>query len=177
MIIFVANKIDMKKLLVSFAIIFSLGLIISCSSADSDAASTEVVISEKKEVLAENKEAVDMKVEGMVCAMGCAKYIEDKVADLDGVVLSKVDFEKGLAHFEFDKTVTNPDDLEKFITDIHEGQYSAKIVSEEEIESMKAEEVSTEEVNESESKEIASISQSIQFSVPSILGYILHSLR
>lgn len=169
----------MKKLLVSLAIVFSLGLIVSCGNSESNTSSeVEVVELEKMEVLAENKEAVDMKVEGMVCAMGCAKYIEDKVAALDGVVLSTVDFEKGLAHFEFDKTLTSPEDLEKFILDIHEGQYQAKIVSAEEIEQMEEQEEEESVSSENESdEEVAAVYENIQFSIPDLLGYFLHSIR
>ena len=42
-----------------------------------------------------------MKAE-YIYAKGCTKYIEDKVAELDGVVLSSVDF--GQTHFEFEKS-------------------------------------------------------------------------
>ena len=33
-------------------------------------------------------------IEGMTCAMGCAKTIEKKMAKMDGVKSAKVDFEK-----------------------------------------------------------------------------------
>lgn len=173
----------MKKLVVSLAVVFSLGLIVSCGSSNSDSsAESEVVEMEKKELLAENKEAVDMKVEGMVCAMGCAKYIEDKVAALDGVVLSEVNFEEGLAHFEYDKTVTSPEDLEKFIAGIHDGQYKAQVVTAEELEEAEAEqeteELEEEELSSGESEEeVAAVYQRFQFSIPDLLGYFLQGLR
>ena len=122
-------------------------------------------------VLAENKIEVDMKVEGMVCAMGCAKYIEDKVADLDGVVLSQVNFEEGTAHFELDQSVLSPNDLEEFIDDIHDGQYDAEILTQESPESI--EEGST----DNESEEIASVQSRFQISFPQLLGYFLKNLR
>lgn len=171
----------MKKLVVSLAVVFSLGLVVSCNSSNSNSsAESEVVEMEKKELLAENKEAVDMKVEGMVCAMGCAKYIEDKVAALDGVVLSEVNFEEGLAHFEYDKTVTSPEDLEKFIADIHDGQYKAEVVTAEELEEaeQELEELEEEELGSEDSEEeVAAVYQRFQFSIPDLLGYFLQGLR
>lgn len=75
------------------------------------------------EILQENLIVADYMVDGMVCAMGCAKTIEDEVGDMDGVSISKVDFETGKAHFEFDKSITSEDDIKNKITSIADGQY------------------------------------------------------
>lgn len=122
-------------------------------------------------VLAENKVEVDMKVEGMVCAMGCAKFIEDKVADLDGIVLSQVNFEEGIAHFELDQSVITPEEVERFIDDIHDGQYEAEILTEEE--PLDTEE----EVSEGDSDELTQVNERFQISFPQLLGYFLKNLR
>ena len=42
------------------------------------------------------------KIEGMTCAMGCAKTIENKLAGLDGVGEALVDFETETATVKFD---------------------------------------------------------------------------
>ncbi|RIA11019.1 Cu+-exporting ATPase [Flavobacteriaceae bacterium MAR_2010_72] len=42
-------------------------------------------------------------IEGMSCAIGCAKTIEKKLAKLDGVKSVKVDFNKELAMVEYDQ--------------------------------------------------------------------------
>lgn len=178
MVIFVLKFTDMKRIVFSFLFLFSIASIISCDIANTSATEAEVVKTEQKEVLAENKEAVDMKVEGMVCAMGCAKYIEDKVAAIDGVSLSTVDFEKGVAHFEFDKTVTSPKDLENFIVSIHDGQYSAKIISEKELEEIEKQEVEESVSKETNSdEEVASVSTRFQFSIPDLLNALLQGIR
>ena len=39
----------------------------------------------------------EFNIEGMTCAIGCAKTIEKKLAKMDGVKSAKVDFEKKLA--------------------------------------------------------------------------------
>ena len=40
----------------------------------------------------------------MSCEVGCAKTIEKKLANLDGVNKAKVNFKKEIASIEFDKT-------------------------------------------------------------------------
>lgn len=47
-------------------------------------------------------------IEGMSCAIGCAKTIEKKLAKLDGVKSAKVDFSKELAMVEYDQAKVTP---------------------------------------------------------------------
>lgn len=49
----------------------------------------------------------EFNIEGMTCAMGCAKTIENKLANTNGVKAVTVDFEKTLATIEFDPTLIN----------------------------------------------------------------------
>ena len=146
----------------------------SCESAKEE--STEGV---KTEVLAENKESVQMKVDGMVCAMGCAKYIQEQVADLNGVVASNVNFEEGSAVFEFDKSVLSATEIESFINEIHDGQYSATIADEEAGDEVEKEiEVEVEEEEETEKKvDVASVSQNLNISLPKLFTYFLKALK
>lgn len=129
-----------------------------------------------KEVLAENKSAVNMKIEGMVCAMGCAKFIEDKVAAMDGVVQSKVNYEAGTANFEFDQTVLSAKDIESFINEIHDGQYKAEIseVPTEAKEEVKSEGKSKEK--ELDPKKLNAVSEKLNFSFPELFTYFLKRL-
>ncbi len=124
--------------------------------------------SSPKEILAENKVAVEMKVEGMVCAMGCAKFIEDKVAEVDGIASSKVNFEEGVAYFEYDKTILKESEIVSFINDIHDGQYKAKIIEEKEI--------TEEEVDTSEEESLTSVVEQFNFSFPELLTYFMKRL-
>jgi mercuric ion binding protein len=52
-------------------------------------------------------------IEGMTCAMGCAKTIEKELTNLDGVQKATVDFDKKTATVVFDKTVQNQENLTK----------------------------------------------------------------
>ncbi|WP_037348889.1 heavy-metal-associated domain-containing protein [Sediminibacter sp. Hel_I_10] len=57
----------------------------------------------------------EFKIEGMTCAMGCAKTIEKKMAKMDGVKSAKVDFERELAMVEYDEAVVTPNSLEEAV--------------------------------------------------------------
>ena len=132
----------------------------------SEKAETEVKV--EKVVLAENKAEVKMNVEGMTCAMGCAKFIEEKVAALDGVVLSNVNFEEAKATFEYDKTAVSPEKIEAFINNIHDGQYKAKIAVNESVE-MEVESNSGEQ-----EESLSSVSERIDnISLPQLFTYLL----
>ncbi len=55
---------------------------------------------------------VEFGIEGMTCAMGCAKTIEKKMAKMEGVKSAKVDFDKQLAMVEYDEAKVTPKSLE-----------------------------------------------------------------
>jgi Cu+-exporting ATPase len=54
-------------------------------------------------------------IEGMTCAMGCAKTIEKKIAKMDGVKSAKVDFDKEIAMVESDEAMVTPKTLEEAV--------------------------------------------------------------
>ena len=54
-------------------------------------------------------------IEGMTCAMGCAKAIEKKIAKMDGVKSAKVDFEKEIAMVEYDDAKVTTNSLEEAV--------------------------------------------------------------
>ncbi|MFT5242208.1 MAG: mercuric ion binding protein [Glaciecola sp.] len=54
-------------------------------------------------------------IEGMTCAMGCAKTIEKKIAKMDGVKSAKVDFDKEIAMVEYDEAIVTPQTLEEAV--------------------------------------------------------------
>ncbi len=54
-------------------------------------------------------------IEGMTCAVGCAKAIEKKMAKMDGVKSAKVDFDRELAMVEYDEALVNPSALEETV--------------------------------------------------------------
>jgi mercuric ion binding protein len=108
-------------------IAFSSLLFASCK--DNKAASkTETASSEtsapkvKKEIAAANLQTASFTIEGMTCAIGCAKTIQEELTDLDGVQTAKVDFDKKLATVTFDKTVQTPENLTKVVQATGDGK-------------------------------------------------------
>jgi Cu+-exporting ATPase len=57
----------------------------------------------------------EFTIEGMTCAMGCAKTIEKKMAKMEGVKSATVDFEKKLALVEYDEAKVTPMSLEEVV--------------------------------------------------------------
>ncbi|OHT46044.1 heavy-metal-associated domain-containing protein [Flavobacterium tructae] len=77
---------------------------------------------EHKAIAAENVQTSSFKIEGMTCAMGCAKTIEKELSNLDGVEKATVDFEKKTATVVFDKTVQNQQNLTKTVQATGDGK-------------------------------------------------------
>ncbi len=61
---------------------------------------------------------VEFSIDGMTCAMGCAKTIEKKMAKMEGVKMAKVDFDKRLAMVEYDEAKVSPESLEEAVTKV-----------------------------------------------------------
>ncbi|MCX7547049.1 heavy metal-associated domain-containing protein [Xanthomarina sp. F1114] len=57
----------------------------------------------------------EFTIEGMTCAMGCAKTIEKKMAKMEGVKSATVDFEKKLAMVEYDEAKVNATSLKEVV--------------------------------------------------------------
>ncbi|MGB6269476.1 MAG: heavy metal-associated domain-containing protein [Olleya sp.] len=60
----------------------------------------------------------EFKIEGMTCAMGCAKTIEKKMAKMEGVKSATVDFDRQLAMVEYDEAIVTPAALESTVTSV-----------------------------------------------------------
>ena len=94
-------------------------LLLGCKDAGSKptASGTETK-TEKKVVVAAKPETASFKIEGMTCAIGCAKTIEEKLSKMDGVQKVSVDFDTKQATVDFDATVLNPEKLTKDVESI-----------------------------------------------------------
>jgi mercuric ion binding protein len=108
-------------------IVLSALLFASCkdnkAESKTETAATETVAPKvKKEIAAANLQTASFTIEGMTCAMGCAKTIEEELTDLDGVQTAKVDFDKKLATVTFDKTIQTPESLTKVVQATGDGK-------------------------------------------------------
>lgn len=87
---------------------------------------------EQSEIASENQldpnatySKAEFGIEGMTCAMGCAKTIEKKIARMEGVKSATVDFDKRLAMVEYDNTKVTPTSLEEAVVSVAD-TYSVK---------------------------------------------------
>jgi len=77
---------------------------------------------EHKAIAAENVQTASFSIEGMTCAVGCAKTIEKELSNLEGVEKATVDFDKKIATVTFDKTIQNPENLTKTVQETGDGK-------------------------------------------------------
>ena len=112
-----------KKTIIAIAI--ASIVMISCKketeTAKPEAATTEAP-AVKKPSAAANVQTASFAIEGMTCAVGCAKTIEKKLAESEGVEKATVDFDKKLATVTFDKSVQNPTSLTQVIEGVADGK-------------------------------------------------------
>ena len=98
----------------SFAIIFSVS---SCSQTTAQSADlTQEVV---------KNSVMTMGIEGMTCAMGCARAIETELKNVDGVSNAVVDFESATASIEFNPGLVSEARLLAFVNDYKDGSYKA----------------------------------------------------
>ncbi len=109
----------MKILKLSSIILSSLMFFSVLSSCGGNDSKKETVT----EIAPENILVSDYQVDGMVCAMGCAKTIQDELLGMNGIAACSVNFEEGKAHIEFDKTQLSEQEIIAKIEGLAKGQY------------------------------------------------------
>jgi len=109
-----------------FVLACSSILTISCKETSNEpkktAVSEKIVTAEKAVIPTENLETASFNIEGMTCAMGCAKTIEKELSGLEGVQEATVDFENKTATVAFDSTKQTPESLTKVVEAAADGQ-------------------------------------------------------
>lgn len=112
----------MKKLNVILSV-FVLAITLSACKNDTtpEIKTIETVTTEIAELDVNAKYAkVEFGIDGMSCAMGCAKTIEKQMAKMDGVKSAVVDFERELAMVEYDEAKVTPQSLEEAVAKVGE---------------------------------------------------------
>ena len=98
-------------------------LLFSCKdTASKPITGTDETNSKKEVSVAAKPETASFKIDGMTCAMGCAKTIENKLSKMNGVQKATVDFDKKQATVEFDAAVITPEKLTKTVETIGDGE-------------------------------------------------------
>ena len=103
-----------------------LALVIALSFASCKQENKEVAVEEtKKEAVSEadlaKMQTASFTIDGMTCAMGCAKTIENKLAGQEGVGQAVVDFETKIATVKFDAEKQSLESLTKTIEGVAGG--------------------------------------------------------
>lgn len=120
-----SKKIIMKNIRLSILALTLAGItFVSCKKAETTATSADskVVAKADSSVSEQAKQTTSFNIEGMTCAMGCAKTIENKLAGLDGVQKATVDFDKKTATVEYDATVQTPEKLVETVEAVADGK-------------------------------------------------------
>ena len=61
---------------------------------------------------------MEMTIEGMMCALGCAATIQKKLNATAGITSATVDFDSKRAQLGFDQALLTPDAIKAIVTDI-----------------------------------------------------------
>jgi copper chaperone CopZ len=116
----------MKIAKIILALAFVSFLTVSCKKeveAKEITAEKEVTTPKKEVVIApENVQTASFEIEGMTCAIGCAKTIEEELGALNGVQKATVDFDSKKATVVFDKTIQNQENLTKVVEATADGK-------------------------------------------------------
>lgn len=102
----------MKALKYLFSLVAVVMVLTACKNETSPETKTVDLGEEITEkVLNPDAEYIGAKfeIDGMMCAMGCAKVIEKNLAQMDGVKTVEVDFESKVAKIEYDIAMVNPE--------------------------------------------------------------------
>jgi periplasmic mercuric ion binding protein len=105
---------------IGLALLMMLSLV-SCKQENKEVVAEEV----KKEAVSEadlaKMQTASFTIDGMTCAMGCAKTIENKLAAQEGVGQAVVDFDTKIATVKFDAEKQSLESLTKTIEGVAGG--------------------------------------------------------
>ena len=112
----------MKTTKLTLALIVAVGtLFVSCKKETTQVLTHAVLpINSSKQIA--NAETTSFNIEGMSCAVGCAKTIQNKLVGLDGIQKATVDFDKKTATIQYDAAIQTPEKLVEFVEAIADGK-------------------------------------------------------
>ncbi len=88
---------------------------------DTQSAPAETTEATAKDV-AEKPETASFSIDGMSCAMGCARAIEKKLAKLEGVSSANVDYDSKTAKVDFDAARVSPEKIVETVESAADGE-------------------------------------------------------
>jgi copper chaperone CopZ len=100
-----------KTLLLTFTVAV---LLTNCKQTASSP-SEQKISSTRATINPEKLEKATFSIDGMTCAIGCAKTIEKELANAQGVQNVVVDFDKKEATVSFDNSLQTPESITKIV--------------------------------------------------------------
>jgi copper chaperone CopZ len=147
----------MKKLVFLYTLVVVF-LFVNCNQSSVDSGA-----------IVEADQELALKVEGMVCAVGCAKYIENELSKFSGVSHCTVNFEEGTAMVDFSSEVLSQEEIVEVINNLSDGQYQATVISQKKM-------PKTNESMPQENKEKESSMTEVSFQFPQLVTYFINRL-
>jgi copper chaperone CopZ len=157
--------LKVSSIILSSIVLFSV--LFSCGGSEVAKESNAIT-----KIAPENVLVANYEIEGMVCAMGCAKTIQDEIKGMDGVAACNVDFKDGKAHIEFDKTQLTEKDIITKIEGMANGMYKVAPWTEK----TPKENLESTTSGESDTKETVSEVSLSSLKIPNIFTLLLNQL-
>lgn len=98
------------------------GILFTHCKQTASAPGEKTVVESKSTINPEKLEKATFTIEGMTCAIGCAKTIEKELSETDGVQSATVDFDKKAAIVSFDSSIQNPESITKIVEAAADGE-------------------------------------------------------
>ena len=109
-----------SKSIIGFAL--AAMLFVACKKNENKTADSKDAAVKKEAVAAAKPQTASFHIEGMTCPEGCAKTIEKKLSEMEGVQNAKVNFEKKEATVNFDLDKLKSEDLVKAVETTGDGK-------------------------------------------------------
>lgn len=107
---------------IAFSVIFFTSCKQTTNETTTEGAAANAVVASTEKAAAVKPETASFSIEGMSCAIGCAKTIEKELSGMEGVQKASVDFETKKATVEFDATVQTPESFVKTVEAAADGK-------------------------------------------------------
>ena len=112
-----------------FSLVLATLLLTSCKDKTTVASNDVESTTNKKELVAVQPQTASFKIEGMVCAVGCAKTIENKLAKMEGIQKATIDFNSKQATVNYDLDKLTEQDIVKAVEATGDGKTYKVILS------------------------------------------------
>lgn len=105
-----------------FALASCCGFMVAGCKQTASPAPEQATASVKHAINPKNLQTATFTIDGMTCAIGCAKTIQEELSELDGVQKASVDFDKKLATVRFDSSLQTPESITKVVEATADGK-------------------------------------------------------